>query len=103
MMSVNPALLLQSARRRSALSAREAASRARTSHATLLAYESGRVQPGPSTLRRLLSSSGFALEATLVHEPSDHHRGEELVDVLLLAEQFPVRHDQTLRCPVFGR
>ena len=30
-------------------------------------------------------------------------RGQELEDVLELAEMFPARHSQTLDAPVFGR
>ena len=35
--------------------------------------------------------------------PDPGDRGRELVEVLDLAAQFPARHEQHLRAPVFGR
>jgi hypothetical protein len=34
---------------------------------------------------------------------TDSARAEELIDVLVLAEQFPARHQPTIEFPVFGR
>jgi hypothetical protein len=58
---IDPAQLLREARRRAGLSQRELATRARTSGPTVAAYESGRVEPRLSTLRRLLAAAGERL------------------------------------------
>ena len=77
--------------------------RAETSHATLAAYEAGRVAPTTDTLRRVLRASGFEAEPTFVRVLADHEsRGQELLDVLELAEHFPARHSATLTFPPFG-
>lgn len=78
--------------------------RAHTSHATLAAYEAGRVAPTTNTLARVVRAAGFEIEPALVRtlDPSTD-RGQELLEVLELAAEFPARHHPTLRCPVFGR
>ncbi|HUC32787.1 MAG TPA: helix-turn-helix transcriptional regulator, partial [Ilumatobacteraceae bacterium] len=91
-------------RRRRALSLRRLARRGGTSHATIAAYESGRVAPTVDTLERLVRAAGCDLEPSLVTRLADaDQRGDELEAVLDLAEQFPARHRSQLQAPVFGR
>ena len=97
-------LLIRSARRKSKLSLRALAARAETSHATLSAYENGRVDPTTAVLSRVIAAAGCSLEATLLGSPSAIDvmpRGEELIAVLELAEQFPARHEPKLTFPLF--
>lgn len=97
-------LVLRGVRSRAALSLRQLAERAHTSHSTLAAYESGRVIPGGDTIDRLVRAAGFEIEPALVSTVPDlAQRGSELLDVLELAEMFPARHTPTLRGPRFGR
>jgi transcriptional regulator with XRE-family HTH domain len=101
---MDAALLIRSARRQSNLSLRALATRAGTSHATLSAYENGRVDPTTMVLSRIIAAAGQSIEATLLGAPPDiDHlpRGEELMAVLELAEQFPARHAPRLEFPVF--
>lgn len=84
---------------------RDLAGRAHTSHATISAYEAGRVAPTTDTFERVVRAAGFDVEPTLVRTlavADRAERGRELVEVLDLAAQFPARHHPTLRCPVFG-
>lgn len=98
--------LIRSARRSAGLSLRELAARAGTSHATIAAYESGRSSPHVTTLDRVLRACGVALEPELASRigatPAERAaRGQELFDVLELAEMFPARHDTELPYPRF--
>ena len=98
-------LMIRTARGRSNLSLRALAARAGTSHATLSAYENGRVDPTTAVLTRIIAATGCSLEATLLGSPSDLHgmrRGDELIAVLELAEQFPARHAPKLEYPPFA-
>jgi transcriptional regulator with XRE-family HTH domain len=99
--------LLRTARRRAGLSARSLARKAGTSHATLLAYEAGRVEPSPQVAGRIAAAAGFALEVRLVPEPAGAtgtDRGAELVAALELAEALPRRtRPHHLEAPVFPR
>jgi transcriptional regulator with XRE-family HTH domain len=97
-------LIIRTARRRSRLSLRALAARAGTSHATLSAYEHGRVDPTTTVLSRIIGATGCSLETTLLGIPPDIEglsRGEELIAVLELAEQFPARHASELQFPLF--
>jgi len=103
---MNAAAKLRSARRRAGLTLRELGRRARTSHATLAAYESGRKTPTVVTFDRIVRAAGFQPDLELTKrvggvDPAD--RGRELVEVLELAARFPARHSRTLRFPRFGR
>ena len=101
---MNAAVIIRTARRRSKLSLRALAARAGTSHATLSAYENGRVDPTTAVLSRIIGATGYSVEATLLGVPSDIEgmsRGEELIAVLELAEQFPARHASDLAFPLF--
>ena len=96
--------MIRSCRLRGGWSLRALGERADTSHATLAAYESARVAPGIDTLGRVVNAAGFELEPSFVRVVFDHEtRGQELLDVLDLAEQFPARHSPMLLYPPFGR
>ncbi len=100
------ASLLREARRRSHLTLRDLAHRARTSHSTLSAYESGTKTPSTATFERIIAAAGYSLDRTLrprVRMRDGIERGAELEAVLDLAEEFPSRHGLHLDAPVFGR
>lgn len=102
---MDAAWAIRTARSRSKLSLRALAARAGTSHATLSAYENGRVDPTTVVLARILAAAGQSLETNLLGFPPDidgMSRGEELVAALHLAEQFPARHTSDLEFPFFG-
>jgi transcriptional regulator with XRE-family HTH domain len=101
--------VLRDARRRAGLTQAALAQRAGTSQATISAYEHGRKQPSVETLGRLLAASGARLTiapaAATVIRPSAAQlarAGRSLVDVMLLAEALPTRHDRELRFPPLG-
>lgn len=96
---------LHDARVTAGLGVRELARRAGTSHATLLAYERGTKTPSVAVFLRLLRACGFAVDLDLerrVREADGIDRGDELRQVLELAEQFPARVSRTLDLPRFG-
>lgn len=96
--------ILRRARLRAGLSLRELAERAGTSHSALAAYEARRVTPNVETFDRVLSAAGFNASLSLTPRvASDDVRGGEIIDALVLAEQFPARHRPALEFPVFGR
>ena len=99
---------MRAARHRAGLTARALAERAETSHSTLVAYEQGRVHPRVDTATRVIEAAGFTLELRLVPRldagEARQDKGKDLVDVLLLAAQFPGRRRPArLAAPVFGR
>jgi transcriptional regulator with XRE-family HTH domain len=101
---MNAAAIIRRARRREGSTLRDLASRARTSHATLSAYEQGHKVPTVDTLERIVRAAGFEVTLSLTPrlgalDPAE--RGAELEAVLHLAAQFPARHEPTLRCPPF--
>lgn len=105
---MDAAALISSARHRAGLSLRELATRAGTSHSAIAAYEQGRRSPTATTLQRILSAAGFAVDVTLDRRAGRGDgdraaRGRELVEVLELAAMFPARHEPTLTAPRFGR
>ena len=96
---------LHRARLDAGLSLRELASRAGTSHATLKHYESGRKVPSVVNFMKLLECCDVAVDFRLsprLRGDADYPRGEELVEVLELAEQFPAQLDRHLSYPKFG-
>jgi len=97
---VDAAVIIRRARRAAALSLRELAELAGTSHSTLAAYEAGTKAPSVVTLDRIVRAAGFSLETTLAPR-AEISRGEELEAVLQLAEQFPARHHATIDYPPF--
>lgn len=95
---------LRSARRAAGLTQRALAARAGTSHPTLSAYEAGVKVPRADTFVRILAAAGRDVTVEVrPFEGTDAERDDELVQVLLLAEQFPARHRRTLDAPCFGR
>lgn len=100
--------VIRTARHRAGLTLRALAELSGTSHATLAAYEQGRKMPRADTLARILEAAGFSLVPTSVRR-SDHGiaarsaKGDELVQALRLAAQFPARHSPTTDYPRFGR
>ena len=101
------AAVLREARRRSGLTLRDLANRADTSHSALAAYESASKQPTTRTMSRIIDAAGFAIDIELApRQRGEAHtlpRGEELRQVLELAEQFPARHDPELTYPPFAQ
>lgn len=103
---MDTARTLRYARRRAGLTLRQLADRSETSHATLAAYESGRVTPRVDTLDRVLRAAGYEATITLRHRPDAapaerEAKGRELLEVLDLASRFPARHTLDLRHPLF--
>lgn len=96
---------LRRARLAAGLTLRELAQRAGTSHATLSAYEQCVKSPTMQTLLRVLEASGFSVDIKLrkrIREANGLKRGDELVQVLRLAGQFPVRTSRSLEAPRFS-
>lgn len=101
---MNGQQLIREARRRANATLRDLAARAGTSHATLAAYESGRIAPGTGVIERVAAAAGFRVDVVLTPLPPDFaSRGEELVAVLRLAAQFPAEHSATITYPPFPR
>lgn len=99
------AATLQRARSAAGLSLRELAASAGTSHATVLAYEKGAKTPGAATFLRLLEACGYGVDIRLtprVRSRDGLDRGDELEQVLRLAEQFPARLPKKITYPRFG-
>jgi transcriptional regulator with XRE-family HTH domain len=101
---MDAATLIRRARVRSGLSLRHLAQRAGTSHATISAYEAGRIDPSVPTFDRIVRAAGFTLAIDLVPLVGDpvHNRGDELVQALELAAQFPAHRTPDLRFPRFA-
>ncbi len=102
--------LLRTARLDAGLTLRELADAAGTSHSTLSAYESGRVDPRSETVRRVLAAAGWQLVAEPtprpLREPWQASPGDELWNAIELADWLP-KKPATERlpwhAPVFGR
>ena len=89
------AALLRDVRQTAGLSLRELAARAGTSHSALAAYESGAKVPGVKTFLRVLHASECSVDIVRhrrVRFRNSMPRGEELRQVLELAEHFPNRY-----------
>lgn len=107
---MDAAAILRDSRRRAGLTQAELARRAGTSQATISAYEHGRKEPSFETLGRLLAAAGARLTAVPASAPVVRptraqlaRAGRTLVDVMLLAEALPTRHDPELRFPPLTR
>ena len=103
---MDAARTLRHARRSAGLTLRALAARSGTSHATLAAYESGRVTPRVDTLERVLRAAGYDVGMTLRPLPDAspaerEAKGRELLEVLDLAGRFPARHARDPRHPRF--
>ena len=97
-------LVIREAQQRRGLSLRELGRRAGTSHATLSAYIKGDKSPSMATLTRIVDACDLALDMTLrprVRDQNGLPRGEELAQVLRLAEQFPTRNARRPNYPKF--
>lgn len=95
---------LREARRRAGLSLRALALLAATSHATLSAYEQGRKTPSVVTFLRIIEACNFDIDFALtprIRHADGMARGDELAQVLILAEQFPARVQPNLDLPIF--
>lgn len=98
--------VLRRARVDSGLSLRSLAARSETSHATLAAYEAGRVVPGVDTFIRILRATGHSVDVALRRLPDAtpsyrETKGRELLQVLDLAGEFPSRHEPEITFPPF--
>jgi len=103
---MDPGAVIRACRQQRGLTLRELGDRAGTSHSTLAAYESGRKVPGTDTLARVLRATGHDLVVgSMPFELTSgtRSRGEEIEEVLELADLYPSRHAPTLDAPVFGR
>jgi transcriptional regulator with XRE-family HTH domain len=69
---VDVARVLRTVRQQAGLSLRALAAAAGTSHATVAAYEAGRVTPRVDTLARLLAACGTGLQVTGARPPDRH-------------------------------
>lgn len=86
--------MLRYARQRAGLSLSAAAERANVSRSALAAYESGVRLPSLERLLDILESLEFTVRIELaprVRERDGVPRGEELAQVIRLAEQYPRR------------
>lgn len=101
--TTSPAELLIEARKRSGLSQRMLARRARTSQSVIARIESGTVSPSWTTLERLLRRTGFELQAALV--PKLQGRSHMLADVPRILRLTPEQRLLELRnaANFFGR
>lgn len=97
--------MIATARTRAHLSARELARRAGTSHATLLGYESGRIDPSTGVAERILRAAGCRVRVEVepvVRTVTGRAAGEELADALELTEHLPQRRrSRRLDVPIF--
>ena len=89
-------MAIRRARHRAGLTQRALAERARTSHTTLAAYESGSKTPRVDTFDRILRAAGYAPDLELRPRPdatpADREaKGRELLAALELAAAFPLR------------
>ena len=99
---------IKNARQQSGLTVSELARLANTSDSALAAYESGSKVPKIETLERIVSAAGFAIDIHLEkrmrhHSSSTGTKGEELEQVLALAQQFTARPNNHLDGPIFGQ
>lgn len=103
-MQLNGSTIVCHARHLSGRSLRVLASEAGTSHSTLSAYESGRVDPSSQTLARILAAAGLDAEVHVavrvrVDPETGLRRGDELLAVLELAASFPTSDPGPLTMP----
>ena len=97
---------MHNARIQAGLGLREVARRAGTSHATLSAYEKNRKVPSVATFLRILEACSYSIDILLcprIRERRGMRRGEELEQVLELAEQFPSKPLKKISFPRFKR
>lgn len=90
---MDPAAILRRAREAAGLSLRQLARRAGTSHAAVVAYETGARQPRVDTFQRLLAAAGVRARLDLepVSDVDPERAGRLLEQVLDLADALPQR------------
>lgn len=96
---------LGQARARAGLSLRVVARRAGTSHTAIYAYEQGDKVPSVETFQRILDACGFAVDFVMlprIRYRDGLYRGDELEQVLELAEEFPARLSRHMSYPKFS-
>ena len=94
---------MRKAREDAGLSLRVLADKAKTSHTTLLAYESGKKSPSVATYFRILEAAGYSVSLDIhkrIREQDGIKRGDELAEVLKLAACFPARIPRKLDFPI---
>ena len=94
--------LLRGSRKFAGFSLRQLAERTGVPRSAISAYEKGQRSPSLSILSKLLVECGVDLElhfARRIRHRDGLDRGEELEQVLALAEQFPATHDWELKLP----
>ena len=97
---------LRRARRIRGYSLRDLATKAGASYSSLSAYENGVKSPTLKTYLKLIDACDLALDVELrprIREVRAQARGDELIEVLRLAEQFPPPDRTQSRAPNFGR
>jgi transcriptional regulator with XRE-family HTH domain len=92
---MNAAAAIREARLRAGMTQQDLARRARTSQATLSAYERGRKEPSVSTFSRILGAAGAELSV----RPGPFANGHTLEQVIDLAALLPTRFEPELRFP----
>ena len=98
--------ILRNARHASGLTLRALGARAGTSHTTLSAYENGSKIPKLDTFMRILHACDQAVDFELhprIRSANGIPRGEELEQVLELAEQFPSNPMNNLNYPAIKK
>lgn len=83
--------LIRSARLRAELSQEELAGRLRMPRSSIARWEADSVEPGLSTLRRVLQACGFDLSLALVPYERDPEREERLRQLQLKSPQERLR------------
>ena len=96
---MDAATILRRAREQAGLTQRELAKRAGTSQAAIAAVERGHKQPTVATLTRWLTATGAGLTLETAEAVRLRRRGEDLVQVLRLAQALPFRRKTDLRFP----
>lgn len=100
------ATALRQTRLAAEVSLRELARRVGTSHATLIAYERAAKVPSVVTFLRIMEGCNVAVDFSTtkrIRASDGIARGDELLAVLRLAQQFPARMPRTMDYPVFPR
>lgn len=90
--------LIRDARRQAGISQAELARRAGVSRSVVNAYERGTRQPSVAALERLVAAAGLRL-ALAPSRPDPVSAGEQLLDVLELADRLPNRRQSDLTFP----
>ena len=79
--------LIRSARLRAGFSQKELAQRLRMASSSIARWETDTVEPGFSTLRRVLQACGFDISPVLVAYERDHERDAQIQEMRQLTPQ----------------